>query len=61
MALLREVCAGVLATGECDPEPDSERSAFLVAWCVRMLVEPGAAERAVAAVERATAPIGRCD
>lgn len=43
-ALLREVCAAVLATGGCDRE--------LAAWCVRMLTEPGAAERAVAAVDR---------
>lgn len=44
MALLREVCAAVLATGECDPE--------LAGWCLRMLTEPGAAERAVAAVAK---------
>lgn len=44
--LLREVCAAVLATGECDAE--------LAAWCLRMLVESGAAEQAVAGVERVT-------
>ena len=44
--LLRGVCAAVLATGECDTE--------LAAWCVRMLTEPGAAERAVRAVANAT-------
>jgi hypothetical protein len=43
-ALLREVCALALATDECSPE--------LAAWCARMM-EPGAAERAVRAVERA--------
>lgn len=53
-AKLREVCADVLAVelmGE-----GGERSAFLVALCVRVLAEPGYAERVVANVARVARP-----
>lgn len=37
--LLQEVCVLMLVYGEPGPE--------LAAWCLRMLIEPGAAERAI--------------
>lgn len=42
--LLREVCADVLAAGDCPPD--------LAAWCVRVLVEPGRGERVVTDITR---------
>lgn len=43
-AKLREVCVLMLASGERGPE--------LAGWCLRMLVAPEVAERAVVAVDR---------
>ncbi len=47
-ALLREVCVLMLLHGEPGPE--------LAGWCLRMLTEPDAVERAVAAVGGVLAP-----